>query len=432
MASQSSNGSDAIKRLVEDFPEHTPRPAGAKLPLEGIRVVDFTHYIAGPFATMILADMGADVIKVEAPGKGDDFRHYPPMQAEVEAGPPFMWANRNKRGVALDLKSESGLATARALIAKADVVVENFSTGVMDRLGLSYERCRANNPGLVFCSVSAYGRTGVSADRLGFDPIAQAESGFIAMNGYADREGVRALSPVMDISTALMVSNSILGALFARQNSGKGQQIEVALFDTAVMMTGYAPLQQIVTGKEPQRGGNTSPDTCPSGVFYAKDRPFLINSGNTQIFQRLLIQVLEMPEAAANQDFATNKDRVARREEINALLQEAFSQQPWAYWQERMRKANVPCGVLRTAGEAIRSPEARERRLVTRLEHPDLGWLPNISLPIRYSETPLADPKPAPKIGEHTGSVLDDWLGYSGAVIDELAGAGAFGRNRKG
>ncbi len=414
-------------RLEAEFPPHSPRRAGAELALQGLKVLDFTHYIAGPFATMILADMGADVIKVEAPGRGDDFRQYPPVLAELEGGLPFAWSNRNKRSITLDLKTPEGLALARELVAKADVVAENFSTGVIERLGLGYEVCRALNPAVIFCSVSAYGRQGPYADRSGFDPIAQAESGFVSMNGYTDREGVRALSPVMDISTAMMTCNAILGALVARARTGKGQAVEVALFDNAVLMTGYAPLQQIYTGNEPTRPGNTSPDSCPSGVFHAQDRAFFVNSGNTAIFQRLMIQVLERSDVAADPAFATNKDRIARRDEIFALMQAAFSQLPWAHWQARMREAGVPCGELRTVGEAIRSPEARERELVTRIPHPELGWMPNVSLPIRYAETPLADPLPAPRVGQHTEDVMADWLGRDDEQIAHLSQAGAFG-----
>ncbi|MGH8812602.1 MAG: CaiB/BaiF CoA transferase family protein, partial [Advenella sp.] len=261
-----------LENLETDFPEHQPRPGAAPHALEGIRVVDFTHFIAGPFATMILADMGADVIKIEAPDRGDDFRQYPPFNESLGLAAPFLWSNRNKRSLAIDLKSAEGLAIVQELIASADVVVENFSTGVMKRLGLDYQACSKNNPKLIYCSISAYGRDGSFSDRLGFDPIAQAESGFISMNGYADREGVRALSPVMDISTAMMASNAILGALVARARLGKGQELEVSLFDNAILMTGYATLQHLFTSTEHSRHGNTSPDTCPSGAFRAKDR----------------------------------------------------------------------------------------------------------------------------------------------------------------
>ncbi|HMN82067.1 MAG TPA: CoA transferase [Burkholderiaceae bacterium] len=410
-----------------EFPVHRERPRAAEHALQDLRVVDFTHYIAGPFATMILADMGADVVKVESPGKGDDFRQYPPVVPELEGGAPFTWTNRNKRSIALDLKSPAGLETARALIGKADVVVENFSTGVMERLGLGYEVCRSLNPNLVYCSVSAYGRDGSFADRGGFDPIAQAESGYISMNGYPDREGVRSLSPVMDISTAMMVSNAILGALVARARTGKGQALEVALFDTAILMTGYAPLQQIFTGREPVRPGNNSPDTCPSGVFQASDRSFLINCGSTAIFHRLVRQVARLPHLADDPAYATNQDRLANRDRLFALLQSRFSEHPWQHWRTLLREAGIPSGELRTVGDAIRSDEARERGLVTRIPHPELGWLPNVSLPIRYCGTPLADPLPAPKVGEHGAQVLQSWLGHDARQVQDLARAGAFG-----
>ncbi len=416
-----------LDNIATDFPEHTPRPAGAPQALAGIKVVDFTHFIAGPFATMMLADMGADVLKIEAPGRGDDFRQYPPVHPDLAQGAPFLWSNRNKRSVALDLKTPEGLEVARALAATADVVVENFSSGVMARFGLDYESIRKTNPEVVYCSVSAYGREGAFADRLGFDPIAQAESGFVSMNGYADRQGVRALSPVMDISTAMMACNAILGALVARERTGQGQSMEVALFDNAVLMTGYATLQHVFSGAEPQRHGNTSPDTCPSGVFEAQDRSFYINSGNNKIFQRLMAQVVERPDVANDPAFATGRDRSARREELFALLGDAFAKQPWAHWQARMRAAGVPCGEVRTVGEAIRSPEARERQLVTRIPHPAVGWVPNMALPIRYARTPIADPVAAPTVGQHTHEVLREALGYGDERLAALAQAGAFG-----
>ena len=412
--------------LAADFPEHRPRRADAPTVLDGIRVVDFTHFIAGPLATMILADMGADVIKIEAPGRGDDFRQYPPVDPDLKLGAPFLWANRNKRSVALDLKSAEGVAVAKALIDTADVVTENFSTGVMERLALDYATCREQKPDLIYCSVSAYGREGAFKDRLGFDPVAQAESGFVSMNGYSDRQGVRALSPVMDISTAMMACNAILGALVARERTGKGQAIEVALFDNAVLMTGYAALQQIFTGQDPQRHGNISPDTCPSGVFQAADGAFYINCGNNKIFQRLMSHVLERPDLAKAPQYATGRDRIQRRDELFAILDERFALQPWREWQRRMRDAGVPCGRVRSVGEAVRSPEARERPIVTRIAHGDT-WVPNVALPIRYSETPLADPRPAPTVGEHTREVLRDVLGYDDARIEALSKRGAFG-----
>lgn len=415
-----------FERLDTDFPVHTPRPADAPKALEGIRVVDFSHFLAGPFATMILGDMGADVIKVESPGRGDEFRHYPPVPAETPAqGAPYVWGNRNKRSLALNLKSPEGVAVVKELIAQADVVCENFSTGVMERFGLDYESVKKLNPKIIYCSVSAYGREGAFKDRLGFDPIAQAESGFISMNGYSDRQGVRTLSPVVDISTAMMACNAILGALVARGRTGQGQQIEIALFDNAVLMTGYAAMQHMYTGAVPSRHGNTSPDTCPSGVFMSQDKPFYINCGNDKIFHRLAAQVLERPDLADDPVYADRNGRMAKREEIFKLLEELFVQHPWSYWQPRMRAAQIPCGEVRNVGDALRSPEAKERNLVTRVEHPQLGWIPNVRLPILYSGTPLADPQPAPAVGQHTQEVLAEVLGYDEARIAQLRACGA-------
>jgi crotonobetainyl-CoA:carnitine CoA-transferase CaiB-like acyl-CoA transferase len=416
-----------MDNIETDFPEHTPRPSHAPKALEGIRVIDFSHFIAGPFATMILADMGAEVIKIEAPGRGDDLRRYPPVHADLKHGAPFLWTNRNKRSVALDLKSPAGVEIARELIATADVVVENFSTGVMSRFGLDYESCRKVRPEIIYCSVSAYGRDGPFADRLGFDPIAQVESGFVSMNGYADREGVRALSPVMDISTAMMACNAILGALVARERNGSGQAVEVSLFDNAVLMTGYATMQHLFSGDNPQRHGNTSPDTCPSGVFQAKDCSFYINCGNDKIYQRLMSQVIERADLASAAIYATGTDRIRRRDELFAILGEVFAQQPWSHWQSRMRVAGVPCGQVRSVGEAIRSPEARERRIVTRIPHDTLGWVPNVNLPIRYSRTPIVDPVAAPAVGQHTENVLRELLGYGDDRLARLAESGTFG-----
>ncbi|MBS0407345.1 MAG: CoA transferase [Proteobacteria bacterium] len=416
-----------LDNFDKEFPEHVPRPADAPLPLAGLRVVDFSHFLAGPFATMILADLGAEVLKIEAPGRGDDLRRYPPMHPQLDQGAPFAWSNRNKKSVALDLKSTEGLALTRELIAKSDVLVENFSAGVLDRLGLGHPACEALNPRLVYCAVAAYSRDGAFSDRTGFDPIAQAESGFISMNGYPDREGVRALSPVMDISTAMMVSNAVMGALLARERTGRGQRVEVSLFDTAVLMTGYASMQSLFTGKDPERSGNTSPDTCPSGAFRAKDRAFYINSGNDNIFQRLMVQVLGRPDLAAHADYATAPLRTMNRERLFNILDEAFGQEEWSHWQAKMRAAGVPCGLVRTVGEAIRSPEARDHRLVTRIPHPVLGWVPNLRLPIRYEATPVADPVAAPAVGQHTREVLHEVLGLSEAKLDILAVQGAFG-----
>lgn len=417
-----------LDRLTNEFPRHTPRPAGAPLALQGVRVVDFSHFIAGPLATMFLADLGAEVIKIEPPGRGDDLRRYPPELPQLpDQGGPFLWSNRSKKSVALDLKNPQGAALARELIAQADVLVENFSTGVMERLGLGAAACRAANPKLIFCSVSAYGRDGPFADRLGFDPVVQAESGFVSMNGYPDRQGVRASAAVMDMGTAMMVSNAVLAALLARTHTGEGQLVEVGLYDTGILMTGWAPMQHLLTGKEPQRHGNTSVDTCPSGVFSASDGDFYINCGNDRVYHRLVAEVVGRADLASDAELAGRHGRQARRDELFRELGAEFAKQPFAYWRTRMREAGVPCGQVRTVSQALRADETRARQVVSWIEHPTAGPIPNIAPPWRFSATPVADPVAAPTVGQHTDAVLHDVLGCSAERVAELRAAGAFG-----
>jgi crotonobetainyl-CoA:carnitine CoA-transferase CaiB-like acyl-CoA transferase len=413
---------------IQQVHESVSRPA-----LDGLRVIDFTHFVAGPLATMTLGDFGADVIKVEAPNKGEDFRYYPPQDPELEAqGAPYLWTNRNKRSIGLDMKSAEGLKLARQLIETADVLVENFSTGVMERFGLDYEACAKFNPRLIYCSVSAYGRTGPYADRLGFDPIAQAESGFISMNGYPDRQGVRTGSAIMDISTAMTATNAILMALMARHRDGKGQFVEVALFDTAILMTGFAAMQHLTTGYEPKRNGNTSPDTCPSGVFMCQDTPFYVNCGNDGIFIRLFEQVLERPDIAHDPVLSKRANRLEKREYLFELMDEAFSKKTWSYWQPRLRAAGVPSGQVRSLGEALASDEARSRGLVNRIAHPVKGWIPNVASPLRLKETPAVASRPAPAVGANTEEILKDVLKLDDAQIAQLREAGAFGQLMQG
>lgn len=416
------------QQRIDALPLHQSAPAGAQPVLAGLRVVDFTHFVAGPLATMTLADFGADVVKIEAPVKGDDFRHYPTVDPEIPAqGGPYLWTNRNKKSLALDMKSAAGLEIARALIAGADVLVENFSSGVMERFGLDHATCLALNPRLIYCSVSAYGREGAYADRLGFDPIVQAESGFISMNGYDDRQGVRTGAAIMDTATAMSATNAILLALLARARDGKGQRIEVALYDTAILMTGFGAMQHLTTGYEPRRNGNVSPDTCPSGVFMTADKPVYINCGNDKIFQRLFGQVFERPDIAEDPVYSQRAERLKHREAIFKIMDEAFARHPWSHWAPRLRAASVPHGQVKTLGEALASDESRSRGLITRIPHPIKGWVPNIATPLRLSRTPAVAPQAAPAVGEHSEEVLRDTLGYDDARIAHLRTEGAFG-----
>ncbi|WP_399679870.1 CaiB/BaiF CoA transferase family protein [Xenophilus sp.] len=405
---------------------HPTRPDNT--PLAGLRVIDFTHFVAGPLATMILADAGADVIKIEKP-RGDDQRWFAPAEASLDGqGASFLWCNRSKRSVTLDLKTPEGREVAQALVDRADVLVENFSTGVMAQYGLDYETLAARRPSLVYRSVSAFGRSGELADRPGFDTIMQAESGFMSLTGHADREGVRTGPAVIDISTALVAGNAILLALAARQRTGRGQHVDVPLFDTAMLMTGFMSMQYLFSAKVPRRNGNTSNDAVPSGVFATADEPLFITCTSTSLFRRLFLQVAGMPQVADDPGLQTIDGRLARRDEVIAVLAGLFATDTRAHWLARLRKAGIPAGAVRSLPEALASGEVRARGIVRDIPHPTAGSVPDIALPMHLSATPLAAPVAAPRLGEHTEAVLAEVLGHDAARIEALRSAGAFGR----
>lgn len=417
------------REAILDLDEHQPRPPRLEIALDEVRVIDFSHFVAGPLATMLLADYGADVIKIENPEGGDLFRRYPPSDTALEdQGGAYLWANRNKRSVALDLKTHAGQELVRSMIASADVLVENFSTGIMEKLGLDYKTCAALNPRLIYCSVSAYGREGEFSDRVAFDTIVQAESGFMSMNGEPDRPPVRATPSIMDIATALMASNAILIALHARQKTGRGQFVETALFDTSLTMVGFAAMQHLFSGQEPTRCGNISTDNSPSAVFSASDREFLMTCSNDRLFRRLCREVIDRSDLVDDPSFRTSEARLKNRDRLINVLKSIFSTQRWEYWRERFRAAAVPAAEIRTLSCALRAPETKARRLVTRIPHPKVGWIPNIALPIRLSETPAIFPTPAPALGQHTGEVVREILGIQDDAASKQRGASVIPR----
>jgi len=405
-------------------PAPTPRPVGAPLALSGVRVADFSHFIAGPLCSMILADLGAEVIKIEKADGGDDFRRLQPAVSDQE-GAPFLWTNRNKRSIALDLKQPAAQGVARDIVAKADVLLENFSTGVMQRFGLDYATVSATNPRLIYASVSAYGRSGPLSDRLGFDPIAQAESGFMAMNGEPDSVGLRAGPSIMDMSTAMMTCNAVLAALFARERLGVGQFIESALFDQAVTMVGFHAVNYLVSGVEPRRFGNNSRDTVPTAAFETADGPIYIACANDRTWQRLARLVLDRAELADHPDFARTPERIRNRDRLMDLVGGILATRGREHWLGRMREAGVPAGAINSLAEAFGSDLMAQRELVTSIPHPVVGSVPNIRLPFRLAGTPLADPVAAPRLGQHSEEILREVLGYDTARIADLAGSGA-------
>jgi crotonobetainyl-CoA:carnitine CoA-transferase CaiB-like acyl-CoA transferase len=394
-------------------------------PLMDLRVVDFTHFIAGPFCTMILADFGAEVIKIESPDGGDGFRQYPPHRDGE--GAPYLWTNRNKDSVALDLKTEAGRQIALELTDKADVVVENFSAGVMQRLGLDYATLKERNPSVVYCSISAYGRSGPFAGRLGFDPIAQAESGFISMNGRPDDEGMRAGSSIMDMATAMFSCNAILAALHARARTGKGQLIETNLLGAAVNMLGNFHMGYLLSGVSPKRFGNWQVTAVPVGSFETATGPLYIACANDGTYRRLMLDVLKRPELADDERFLTSTGRRANNEVLKQIISDALAEGNREDWLNAMQRAGVPAAAVRSVGEALDSDEVRALGILGEAEHEKLGSIPNVGLPIKFSETPMRKPTGAPLLGSQTREALRRVLNCDEARLAELAAAGAFG-----
>jgi crotonobetainyl-CoA:carnitine CoA-transferase CaiB-like acyl-CoA transferase len=412
---------------IPQLPERTPRAMGEPTALDGLLVVDFTRVVAGPACTQTLADFGAEVIKIENPEGGDDTRAYEHAEIGGESA-AFISLNRNKRGITLDFTKPEALAVARELIAKADVVVENFSGGVMKKFGLDYASVAPTNPRLVYCSISAYGRKGSFALRPGFDPITQAESGFMSLNGFADGEAVRTGPPIIDLATGMSACNAILLALLARDRLGKGQHVEVALIDIAVAMTTFYGMAYLISGNNPGRFGN-SPNGSPSvGVYHAADGPFYIACANDRLYRRLVVDVLERPDLMTDERFANRRVRSANKEKLREIIGQVFATDIRENWMAKMKKANVPVGHLRTVEEGFNAPEVHGRDRLSLIPHPTAGKVPNIESPLSMGLTPIIDPVAAPLLGQHTKEVLRDTLGYDDGQIAKLADAGVFGK----
>jgi crotonobetainyl-CoA:carnitine CoA-transferase CaiB-like acyl-CoA transferase len=407
------------------LPARTPREKGAPIALDGLLVIDFTRVVAGPACTQTLADFGAEVIKIENPDGGDDTRHYEHADLAGESA-AYVSLNRNKRGIVLDLTKPAACDVARELMARADVVVENFSSGVMKKYGLDYASVGSANPRLVYCSISAYGRKGPFASRPGFDPITQAESGFMSLNGFPDGPPVRTGPPAVDMLTGMSACNAILLALLARDRLGRGQHVEVALFDIALAMTQFYGMAYLMSGVNPSRQGN-SPNGSPSvGVYSASDAPFYIACANDRLYRRLVVDVLGRPDLASG-EFGDRRSRTANRDKLRAILTGIFVQDVRENWVTKMKAVNIPVGYLRTVEEAFNSPEVRERHRLSQIPHPTAGSVPNIESPLSLGLTPVMDPIAAPLLGQHTRQVLREKLGYDDGHIAALADAGAFG-----
>ncbi|MBV9459010.1 MAG: CoA transferase [Bradyrhizobium sp.] len=409
------------------LPDRSPREKSAPTALDGLLVVDFTRVVAGPACTQTLADFGAEVIKIENPEGGDDSRAYEHAEIGGESA-AFLSLNRNKRDIALDLTNPAAREVARDLISRADVVVENFSASVMEKFGLDYPSVAPSNPRLVYCSISAYGRKGPFAFRPGFDPITQAESGFMSLNGFADGPPVRTGPPIVDMATGMSAVNAILLALMARERLGRGQQVEVALFDIAMSLTGFYGMAYLINGTNPGRFGN-SPNGSPTvGLYEAADGPLYMACANDRLYRRLVTEVLEKPELLNDPLFINRRVRSQNKEKLRAIIAGVFAGDKLENWMTKMKKANIPVGYLRTVEQGFNAPETRERHRVSKIPHPTAGTVPNIETPLNMSLTPAVDPTAAPLLGQHTEEILRKTLGYDDQRIAALADAGAFGK----
>ncbi len=376
--------------------------------LDGIKVLDLSRVLAGPWCTQCLADLGADVLKIENPDGGDETRAWaPPAMADMAAY--YTCANRSKRSLALDLKEAAARALVRDLAAVADVLVENFKLGDLERLGLGYDDLRAINPRLIYCSISGYGRTGPEAQRAGYDFVIQAESGLMSITGEAAGAPMKVGVAVSDLFAGLYASQAILAAVIDRGRTGLGQFIDVALFDCQMAALANVAANVLATGSRPRRFGNAHANIVPYELFDAADAPFVLAVGNDRQFRKLASTVLGRPELADDPRFATNTQRVKNREELRGILRECFATADRASWLKALDEASIPAGPIRTVDEALNSTQARERAVVADIPK-DGDMIRVVRYPVRGDAIAFTAAAP-PRLGEGGAAAVADWLG---------------------
>jgi crotonobetainyl-CoA:carnitine CoA-transferase CaiB-like acyl-CoA transferase len=401
-------------------------------PLADVRVLDLTRVLAGPWATQLLADLGASVIKVEHPRGGDETRHWgPPFLASTREGTPpqsayFLSANRGKRSIAIDLATHDGQDIVRRLAMRSDVLVENFRVGTAARYGLGYDDLRAINPRLVYCSISAFGQDSSRRDEPGYDAMIQASGGLMSITGVPDGEpgagpqkvGVAAA----DLMAGMYASSGILAALHQRERTGEGQHVDVALFDTQLAWLANQALNYLVGGEAPVRRGTAHPNIVPYQAFATRDGHIMLAVGNDRQFA-LFAEAAGAPELARDPRYAANAERVNNRTTLIPELTKIMCRETTQEWISRLRACGVPCGPINDIAQAFAEPQVAERGLRIGMEHPAFGSVPGIRSPLRFSEAMLAFERAPPTLGEHTGEVLEE-LGISAQEIARLRGLG--------
>jgi len=400
-------------------------------PLHGLRVFDLTRILAGPTCTQILGDLGADVIKVERPGAGDDTRRFAPPflkdRAGTESGESayFASSNRNKRSITLDLTGAEGQDLARRLIAQSDILVENFKHGGLTKYGLGYEQLKADCPGLVYCSITGFGQTGPYAAKPGYDVLIQGMGGFMSITGEPDGAPQKAGVPIADLMAGMYAAVAINAALRHREATGAGQYIDIGMLDTQMATLSIQGLNYLATGQAPPRLGNAHPNIVPYQTFATADGDIILAVGNDGQFQRFCA-FAGVPELAEDERFRGNGERLRHRAELTALLTPVVAAQPSRYWIEGLEAHNVSCGPINTIEQAFADPQIAARGMRIEMPHPALGGdpAPLIASPIRMSETPASYRRAPPTLGQHTDEVLGELLGLRAAEIEALRGRG--------
>ena len=392
-------------------------------PLQGLKVIELAHIMAGPVCGRMLADMGAEVIKVERVPDGDAARGFAPPLIEGESA-AFMMMNRNKRGIAVNLKNEDGRAIVERLISDADIVIENYRKGTMERLGLGYEKLKKTNPGLIYCEISGFGRTGPYADLGGFDLVAQGYSGLMSITGEStDRPPVKCGPPVTDIGAGILATMGVLAAYAQRLKSGQGQRVDTSLFEAGITLTFWQSAIALATGVSPEPMGSAHPLNAPYEAFETSDGWITIGASNESTWQRLPA-VLGLSELLDDPRFIKNIDRMHHRMELNEELTPAFKKRETAEWIELLKDAGVPAGPVLNVSDMLKHPQTLAREMVVETEHASLGPIETIGFPVKFSETPATIKSGAPRLGEDTAAVLAE-LGYSTEDVDRLIKEGA-------